>query len=306
VKNLGDALERLLLRHHKALQTATTISPPPCLPLPETISPCPAPCQVRDKTRRRERRLSRFEEIKRLLAEGHSQREVSRRTGQSRNTIRKLASSDTLPDIAARPKRYSKLTPFTAILRQRWQDRCFNATELHREICIQGFTGNVSAVQRFVQSWREKPGRRINGRHPPPLPLTPRQCSWLLTNPDHPRVTDEQRECLRRLTEASPILAAAQNLAQSFCHLVRNRGGPEGLAGWLERVFESEITELKGFARGLLQDRAAIEAALSLEWSNGQVEGQINRLKFLKRSMYGRGGFDLLKARVLHRTQTIV
>jgi transposase len=70
-------------------------------------------------------------------------------------------------------------------------------------------------------------------------------------------------------------------------------------------VFESEVTELKGFARGLLQDRAAVEAALSSESSNGQVEGQVNRLKFLKRSMYGRGGFDLLKARVLHRATTV-
>jgi hypothetical protein len=93
-----------------------------------------------------------------------------------------------------------------------------------------GFTGAISTVQRFVQSWRESPGRRVNGRHPPPLPLTPRQCSWLLTNPEHPRVTDEQRDCLRRLTDSSPLLAAAQNLALGFCHLVRNRGGSNGFA----------------------------------------------------------------------------
>jgi transposase len=203
--------------------------------------------------------------------------------------------------VATHPKRSSKLTPFAAFLRQRWQEGCFNATELHRQVCALGFTGAISAVQRFVQSWREKPRCRINGRHPPPLPLTPRQCSWLLTNPEHPRVTDEQRACLRRLTEASSILAAAQTLALDFCGLVRNRSGPDGFAAWLEQVWQSEIAELKGFARGLVQDRAAVEAALSLEWSNGQVEGQVNRLKFLKRSMYGRGGFDLLKARVLHR-----
>lgn len=61
------------------------------------------------------------------------------------------------------------------------------------------------------------------------------------------------------------------------------------------------ISELAGLARGLRQDEAAVKAALSSEWSNGQVEGQVNRLKFLKRSMYGSAGFDLLKARVLHR-----
>jgi transposase len=71
------------------------------------------------------------------------------------------------------------------------------------------------------------------------------------------------------------------------------------LDGWLSEVASSGIAELEGFARGLMQDKAVVEAGLSLEWSNGQVEGKVNRLKSLKRAMYGRAGFDLLKARVL-------
>ncbi len=161
-----------------------------------------------------------------------------------------------------------------------------------------GFTGNVSAVQRSVQSWREKPRSRINGRHPPPLALTPRQCSWLLTNKDHPRVTDEQRGFLGRLSERCPTVAAAQELSLAFCHLVRERRAGE-FAAWLEQVAQSDVAELKAFARGLAQDRKAVEAGLSLVWSNGQVEGQVNRLKTLKRQMYGRASFDLLRARVL-------
>ena len=161
-----------------------------------------------------------------------------------------------------------------------------------------GFSGTVSAVQRFVQSWREKPGSRVNGRHPPPLSLTPRQGSWLLTNPEHPCVTDEQRHCLRRLTDRCPVIAMAQELALVFCRLIRQRRGDE-LAAWLEQVAQSEVAELKAFARTLEQDRKAVEAGLSLPWSNGQVEGQVNRLKFLKRQMYGRVSFDLLRARVL-------
>jgi transposase len=101
------------------------------------------------------------------------------------------------------------------------------------------------------------------------------------------------------------VFAAARSLAQGFCRLTRERD-VGSFADWLTQVFESEITELKGFARGLLQDRAAVEASLSLEWSNGQVEGQVNRLKFLKRSMYGRGCFNLLKARVLHQPDKVV
>lgn len=155
-------------------------------------------------------------------------------------------------------------------------------------------------MQRYVESWREKPHCRLNGRHPPPVCLTPRQVSFLLTNPQHPRITDEHRAFLKRLSERCPTIAQIQTLSQEFCRLIRERDR-EGFAGWLEHINASGVAELQTFAGGLLQDRAAVEAALSSEWSNGQVEGQVNRLKFLKRSMYGRAGFALLKARVLPR-----
>jgi transposase len=301
LKNLGDALERLLTRHHKTLREVVQSAqePAPLVALPDPRPAPPSPRHLADKDARRERRLTRFEQIKRLLNDGHSQREVARRTGHSRRTIHQLAACAALPESAARQKRRSKITPFAEHLRQRWWDGCYNATRLHGEITAMGFTGNVSVVQRFVQSWREKPGSRVNGRHPPPLSLTPRQCGWLLTNPEHPRLTHEQRDCLRRLTQQCPVIAAAQNLALAFCRLVRERRGADEFAAWLEQAAQSDVTDLKTFARGLVQDQAAVEAALSLSWSNGQVEGQVNRLKFLKRQMYGQASFDLLRARVL-------
>jgi transposase len=244
--------------------------------------------------------VSRFEEIKRLAGEGHSLREVARRTGLARNTVLRLARCEQFPEMATRPVRQSKLAPFANHLRQRWNEGCCNATRLHAEIIALGFLGSVNVVQRHVQNWREKPRSRVPpGRHPPPRVLTPRQCSWLLTNPDHPHVTDEQRDCVRRLVECCPAIARAQELASSFCRLVRERGGASAFAAWLEQVARSDVAELKAFARALEQDRQAVEAGLSLVWSNGQVEGQVNRLKFLKRQMYGRASFDLLRARVL-------
>jgi transposase len=80
--------------------------------------------------------------------------------------------------------------------------------------------------------------------------------------------------------------------------MARERTG-QRLEAWLTRVTTSDITELDRFARGLIDDRAAVEAGLSLEWSNGQTEGQVNKLKLLKRQMYGRANFDLLRRRVL-------
>ena len=313
LKNLGDALECLLTRHHAALREASKpdreASKPDAVETALNISNIPAtsppvspisPSHLADKQNRRDRRQARFAEVKDLLGQRQSHREVARRTGYSRNTVAKLAGYDTLPEPAARPKRHRKLTPFVAHLRQRWAQGVYNATRLHEEITTLGFSGNVSAVQRYVTGWREKPRSRINGRHPPPISLSPRQASWMLTNPAHARITQEQRTYLQRLTEQNPTLAAAQQLALDFCRLVRERRANE-FPQWLEAVQRSDVAELKSFARSLEQDRSAVEAGLSLPWSNGQVEGQVNRLKFLKRSMYGSAGFDLLKVRVLHR-----
>jgi transposase len=77
-------------------------------------------------------------------------------------------------------------------------------------------------------------------------------------------------------------------------------GRDRGVDAWLTRATTSEIPELDRFARGLTDDRAAVEAGLSQKWSNGQTEGQVNKFKLLKRQMYGRANFDLLRRRVLH------
>jgi transposase len=318
VKNLGDALERFLLKHYPTVrQVAKVIAadfPPPVAtgqhtempplselplldPLPSTLSQA----EQRIQQLRRQRRLARFEEVKQLQSEGCSLHEIARRTGLGRNTIRRYTRAQEFPEIAKPPPRQGKMTSFAEHLRQRWRMGCCNAVVLYEEIVQQGFTGSLDLVQRFVHGWRAGPRQRRQGRPPPPLVPVPRRLAFLLTNPEHPRITPTEQNFVAHLLADSPVMQTAQSLALGFCRLVRERD-VGGFAVWLAQVFESEVTELKGFARGLLQDRAAVEAALSSEWSNGQVEGQVNRLKFLKRSMYGRGGFDLLKARVLHRT----
>jgi transposase len=103
---------------------------------------------------------------------------------------------------------------------------------------------------------------------------------------------------VKQLSEISPEIAAIQKLAQRFGRLIRERDEEE-FARWLAEASTSASVEMKGFAAGLRRDQAAVEAALRYAWSNGQTEGQVNRLKNLKRQMYGRAGFDLLKARVL-------
>jgi transposase len=113
------------------------------------------------------------------------------------------------------------------------------------------------------------------------------------------RLPAEDQDYLRRLCDQEPTIALAYELAQDFAGMARERTG-QRLAAWLTRATTRGVPELDRFARGLEEDRAAIEAGLSLPWSNGQAEGQVNKLKLLKRSMYGRANFDLLRLRLLH------
>jgi transposase len=112
------------------------------------------------------------------------------------------------------------------------------------------------------------------------------------------RLTAEQRRYLAHLCQVSPDLALAYELSQNFLHLLRERKAEE-LNTWLRQAKESHITEFRSLANSIQQDRAAVAAACSLPWNQGQVEGQVNRLKWLKRQMYGRARFDLLRLRVL-------
>jgi transposase len=129
-------------------------------------------------------------------------------------------------------------------------------------------------------------------------PFSANQAVWLLVR--QPEELDEhQQHELARLCLASPQIAKASQLAQSFRRMLRQLQGEECLAGWLQEASNSDLPELQHFANGLQRDKAAMQAGLSLPSSTGPVEGHINRLKLLKRSRYGRAQFDLLRLRVL-------
>ena len=123
-----------------------------------------------------------------------------------------------------------------------------------------------------------------------------REASWLLLRVDE--LTDEERPVVELLLRLSPDVARAQGLALSFIELVKERR-VDDLRGWLIEAGRSGVAEFASFANGVTADLQAVRAALSCDWSQGQVEGQVHRLKLIKRQMYGRGKPDLLRARVL-------
>jgi len=121
--------------------------------------------------------------------------------------------------------------------------------------------------------------------------------SWMLLQPE--KLKDEEQKMVELLCRLSPEIAHGQELALNFLSIIRERRVEE-LREWLIKAGGSGIAEFRRFARGLTADLSAVKAALSYEWSQGQVEGQVHRLKMIKRQMYGRAKLDLLRARVLH------
>ena len=302
LKNLGDTLEKFLARKHKIIKAALS----PITATPSVLAaPSPsAQAMVRgdDCRARREGRLTRYEQIIALYQSGMKISGISRQTGLCRHTIRTYLTSDGFPERRARLTRAGKLTPFQEYIRRRFSDGCHNAAELHKEISKRGYTGQYTVVKAFVATLRrpepmstfaedqEAKKRRAL--------FSPRRLSWVLTNQHSAKVSESDRLSVESLVQTCPEIASAAALGTQFCTLVRERKA-EALPIWLEAARQSAVAELRTFAAGLRTDRAAVEAALSCEWSNGQVEGQVNRLKFVKRQMYGRASFTLLRARVL-------
>ena len=184
-------------------------------------------------------------------------------------------------------------------------------TLLWREIRQQGFPGGEAIVRRYVAAWRRRPARRgraaqrpsaadAGANSPAPQPtrvLSPRRARWLLLR-SWDDLRPEEQAYRSQLLDTCPQIREASQLTADFGRLVRARDRP-ALSAWLERAQSSELPEFRSFAVGIRRDQPAVEAALSSDWSNGQTEGQINRLKCLKRQMYGRAKFDLLRQRVL-------
>jgi transposase len=321
--NIGDAFERVLARHHGDLRAAAAAVDRAIAEAGVTQRPDPGPVAStppprrgitraqQDREARRSRRVARYEAVVDLHRQGASLRAIGQAVGLSRATARRFVRAGTFPERAPSSPRPTSLTPYEPYLRARWTTGCHNARVLWEEVRAQGFPGAAVTVGRLVSTWRLTPGRpgptprgtRAGATAPtPPVPrptrvLSPRQARWLLLR----RVADlRPDDHLHRdvLLRQGDQIRAAWVLAEDFGRLVRTRDRA-ALAPWLERATASDVIELREFAAVLRRDQAAVDAALVYAWSNGQTEGQITRVKYLKRQMYGRASFRLLKQRVL-------
>ena len=318
--NAGELLERVLGSRRTALREAAAAvdralaqDQQPAMDTPATPGPPPAKRHAQQgREKRRAQRLARYDAVVALHQEGHSHAAISRQTGLGRRTVRRYLRAGAFPERAAAPARPTMLAPYEAYLRARWTEGCHNAHQLWREIRGQGYAGQAANVRRYLARWRPAPGRpgptarqdqtdhaplTAPVRQPTPVP-SPSQARWLLLHGAE-TLTSDERAYRTALLDAEPTVREVQQLAIDFGTLVRTRDAP-GLIAWLEQADASRLPEVRSFAAGIRRDRAAVDAALSSPWSNGQTEGQINRLKALKRQMYGRAKLDLLEKRFLY------
>lgn len=264
------------------------------------------------RQQRRARRLSRYAEVMRLHEDGVGVRQIALQIGMGRQTVRRYLNHGAFPEITQRRKLPSILDRWEPYLLERWQAGCHNALQLYREIHEQGYAGSCPLVSRWAARHRkEHPDPPKAGSAAMPEPpatqvqatrrrLSPSQAAWLLVQ-QPADLSEDEHAALDKLQQAVAEITAAYTLAQDFIRMVRERTA-EALTDWIARATASCVAELGRFATGLQRDLAAVTAGLSLPWSNGQVEGQINRLKLIKRTMYGRASFDLLRKRVLAPT----
>ncbi len=224
-------------------------------------------------------------------------------------TVRKYLDAPRCPHPAPRPGRARNITPFIPYLRERWDNDERRPQVLHAELRARGFSGSWRRVQEQLAIWRREARRAAAGGGeavgiPAALPAlprgkrrAPRQVAAWLARPAE-ELTPTQYAYVTALDEACPAIRSARPHAQRFARLIRTRDDT-GLVSWLTQAEACDVAEVRDFAAGIRRDQAAVQAALDYAWSSGQVEGQVNRLKLVKRSMYGRAGLSLLRRRFL-------
>ena len=285
-QNLGQAVEKTVNAHRSRLVAPAL--PPADDTMPAEVQPLP---EKKIVTRLREHHAAVHE----LAAQGLNKSAISRELGLHQATVRKYLNAASHAELTAVTEQRAHLVDdYVAYLHRRWNEGERNATALFREIKEQGYPGGELAVQRYLRRFRKGLGQIP---HPGPKPPSVRQAtSWIMTHPDHldPRDAVKLRELRSRNRDFNRLVKHVR----TFAIMMTGRHG-DRLDAWITTVENDTLTPLAGFARNLRRDLDAVRNGLTLQHSSGAVEGNINRLKMIKRQMFGRAGLELLRKRVL-------
>jgi transposase len=242
------------------------------------------------------RSTARFEQVQALKAQGMGIKPIMRELGLAKETVRKFYRATNVEEVTAtsRAGRPSILDKYKPYLHERFNAGITNVSALFREIREQGYRGSRGTVADYLAPFRAV------GTAPAPKPAAPKVrhvTSWMLHRPDD--LDDDQRLQLTQVCTACPHLDATAGHVTEFAKILTNQGG-ERLDEWMAAVEADDLPHLHRFVRGLRRDYDAVLNGLTLPHNSGAVEGNVNRIKMIKRQMYGRANFDLLRKRILH------
>ncbi len=311
IQNLGGGLKTFLA------ESTDGLTAPENLSLIAEAHPCPVVPKFPQNTslkrkvqsaKARDRRRDIHEQVWRLRSIGLSGLAIAQELGVSKTTVFNYLRSSTFTERRERSDHgLSLLNPYHDYLLSRWNSGNHNTQELFEEIRTCGYIGGYATVARFTRYLKTLPGfepAKCSKKNASPRvsssshrPLTPsRVTALVLRRPE--LIQPNEREIIAQLQTAHSDLKSAIELAQQFASVVRQRLS-EQLDAWLNKAKNSSVSLLRSFAVSLESDYDAVKAGVTMSVSNGPVEGHINRLKMLKRQMYGRAKIDLLERRFL-------
>jgi transposase len=268
--------------------------------------PDPYPLAGSAHLARHAERSDRYQQLVELQNEGLTNKEIARRLDMAERTVRHwLKRGIPYGNAESRRKEGNRRDPYMAYVTERWNQGEHNGLTLFRELQTRGYKGGSRSVYRFLERLRGYPasskGRAEHAQILPDSPLqqfAAHQAVWLFVR-DYSDLDKTEQAELAAIRQASLTANTVYELTQDFMSMLRHREG-ERLDTWLENVRNSQICELQRMVRSIEKEKAAVLAGLTLPHSNGVVEGNVHKLKFLKRMGFGRAGFALLRQRVLH------
>ncbi len=242
------------------------------------------------------RTRQRYAQVQALKAQGKKITAIIRELGLAPGTARRYYRAESVQELVATSLAGwpSKLDDFKPHLHQRWNEGCTNIGQLHREITTVGYRGSYGTVYAYLSTFRAMAAT------PPAVAAPPKVrhiTSWIRRRPDN-LDADEQLK-LKNVLAACPHLDALSGHVKGFVEMMAGRHG-DRLDAWIAAVRADDLPHLRTFADGLQRDHTAVTNGLTLPYSSGAVEGNVNRIKMLKRQMYGRANLDLLRIRILH------
>ncbi|MGW0811617.1 ISL3 family transposase [Nonomuraea sp. NPDC002799] len=268
-------------------------------PMPETqpreeepeVNAAPDAPESRTAIRTRERHAT----IHALLAEGKTHTDICKILDLADKTVRKFRLATTADELINGPRKSMRpIDRYGSYLHRRWNEGVYDAAQLHSEISAQGYNGSKRSVRRFVEPLR--PYQHVADLPAPP-PKVREATRWLTSHPDH--LTEDEVAKLSQLKNRSATLARLAEHVTTFAQMMTGLTGAKHLEGWLTGIETDDLPHLHTFARGVRRDQDAVTNGLTLSHSSGAVEGNVCRIKALKRQMFGRANLDLLRKRVL-------